>query len=111
MPTLPDEIVALFDEPEDEQREKPGENWLSAVINGVGEGQRNDSAARLAGYFLRLTRGHEEGAYFALRTWNAQNKPPLSDSELRQTIASVARREKRVVSLVVVEIRFFGLHV
>ena len=49
----------------------------------------------LPGYYLRLNQCHEESAYFALRTWNAGNKPPLSDKELRQTISSVARRERR----------------
>ena len=92
---LPDEIIALFDREQEESSWQTAEGWVSTVIDGVSEGNRNDTAARLAGYFLRLNKCHEESTYFALCTWNAQNKPPLSDRELRQTIASVARKERR----------------
>jgi replicative DNA helicase len=36
-----------------------------------------------------------ESAYFALRAWNALNKPPLPDKELREVVASIASRERR----------------
>jgi KaiC/GvpD/RAD55 family RecA-like ATPase len=91
---FPDEILAQLDK-EDDSNRATGEDWISQIIDGVGEGERNDITARLAGYYLRLNHCHEESAYFALRTWNAGNKPPLSDRELRQTIASVARKERR----------------
>lgn len=56
----------------------------------VAEGGRNDAAASLAGQYiasglsLRDTKRILDG-------WNATNLPPLSDSELNTTIASVAR--------------------
>jgi hypothetical protein len=92
---LPDEVVALFVREQDESGRVTGKDWVSEVIDGVADGQRNDTAASLAGYFLCLTKCHEESAYFALRAWNALNKPPLSDKELRNVVTSIAARERR----------------
>ena len=67
--------------------------WWESVGGGVDEGARNDSAARVAGYFLAKTNGDEEAAFRALTLWNKQNTPPLPDSELRIIIKSVGKRE------------------
>lgn len=73
---------------------KPDEaGWLDGVLAGVPEGQRNETAARLAGYWLRVTDNNREASWHALRLWNARNVPPMDERELRTTLESIARRE------------------
>ena len=69
-------------------------NWWETVGGGVNEGSRNDSAARVAGYFLAKTSGDEEATFRACVSWNRQNTPPLADDELRTIIRSVGKREQ-----------------
>ena len=66
---------------------------LDRLLNGVGSGERNHAAAKIAGHFLRLCKV-ESAAWEAVRLWNRQNTPPLSDYELRATFDSIARRNR-----------------
>ena len=69
---------------------------------GVDKGQRNATAARLAGRYLARGLSAEETATILL-TWNKKNSPPLSDQELRSVIFSIARKEReKSVSLEVI---------
>lgn len=69
-------------------------SWFAEAMRGpVPEGQRNDTAARLAGFYLakNLT---AEYALATLTPWAAAAcVPPMDLRELRQTVESVARRE------------------
>ena len=74
---------------------KPKANnfWSDLFHDGIVEGQRNDSFAKLAGYFFRknldalLVRE-------ILNVWNSSKvKPPLEINELERVIDSVARLE------------------
>jgi KaiC/GvpD/RAD55 family RecA-like ATPase len=69
---------------------------------GVGEGQRNHAAARLAGRYL--SKGiHAEEVFPLLREWNLKNSPPLPESELSAVIFSIARKEtEKIVPLEVI---------
>jgi|GEM_PF-1156173 archaellum biogenesis ATPase FlaH len=73
-----------------------GESWFSLALRGpIPEGQRNDTATRLAG--LLLAKGHSrEHALALLRPW-AQTvcAPPMDERELQTTVQSVARLEAR----------------
>lgn len=61
-------------------------------LEGVAEGSRNNSAAKIAGYYLG--RGFtEEQTLQLLVEWNEKNKPPLSHEELRQVVRSISRKE------------------
>ena len=61
---------------------------------GVAEGQRNNQAARLAGYLLgKGLRVGETTA--ALGEWNQKNTPPLPRKEVVATVKSIAKRESR----------------
>lgn len=55
------------------------------------EGQRNQAAAKLAGYLLKVS--DEQAAWVQLRQWNTRNLPPLDETELQRTFLSIARRE------------------
>jgi KaiC/GvpD/RAD55 family RecA-like ATPase len=65
---------------------------IDHLLGGVGRGERNDAAARMSGYWLKVTKGDELAAWQALCLWNTRNQPPLDDRELRQTYESICRR-------------------
>jgi Bifunctional DNA primase/polymerase, N-terminal/Primase C terminal 1 (PriCT-1) len=72
----------------------PSSEWRS-LIEGVDEGVRNCSLARLAGHLLR----HRVNAFVTLgllQAWNATNcKPPLPTAEVEQIVNSIAGKELR----------------
>lgn len=67
--------------------------FFTALWGGVGEGQRNDTAARLAGRLLGRGMQNEE-ALALMRLWNSQNSPPMPEQELAQVIWSITRSEE-----------------
>ena len=71
----------------------PPSAWRDLVRNGVDEGSRNDSIARLAGHLLR----RNVDAIVTLEllgAWNAtQCRPPLEEKELVTIVDSIAARE------------------
>ena len=71
----------------------PASSWRDLVRNGVTEGARNQSIAKLAGHFLR--RYVDPVVTLEMMTvWNAVRcKPPLSDDEVQDIVNSIAGRE------------------
>lgn len=71
----------------------PAADWRGLVCDGVGEGQRNESVCRLAGYLLR----HRIDAVVTLgilTAWNlARCRPPLDADEITAIVDSIAARE------------------
>jgi hypothetical protein len=65
--------------------------WVDEVMRGVPQGARDDTCARLAGYWLRHL--DQEDVLRILRPWAARCEPPFPEVELRKTVLSVARRE------------------
>lgn len=76
-------------------------DWISELMKGVGEGQRNAAATKLAGYYINKLSLFDVTEILSL--WNQRNNPPLSDSELKTVIKSVGRyepqKEKNRVSM------------
>jgi hypothetical protein len=67
--------------------------WRDLVGDGVDEGQRNQTIARLAGYLLRR-RVDPIVALEMLTVWNvARCRPPLEAAEINNIIDSIAGRE------------------
>lgn len=72
------------------QPKAQGDGWITEALRGVSEGGRNDTCARLAGYFFR--KGLNADIVEALLTeWNERNDPPLPMREIRTTIKSIER--------------------
>ena len=69
---------------------KPG--WVSEVLMGVSQGSRNQTCAKLAGYYIRIFEGDAQQALSVLEGWNARNTPPLPQSEIEKTLASISER-------------------
>lgn len=67
------------------------DRWITEVLRGVGEGQRNDACARLCGYFFKkgLTADVVESL---ILEWNERNNPPMPVSEVRTTVRSIERK-------------------
>ncbi len=63
-------------------------------IQGVSEGGRNDQAARLAGYLIAKGLNTDFTEFF-VQSWNEQNTPPLSASEISTTVNSVQKTHDR----------------
>jgi hypothetical protein len=88
-PPLPDWILSVL-------RPSTPPQAVSSDVDGlppgVGQGQRNDAAARLAGRYLAKLRPEE--AWPILQAWNKKNRPELPEAELRATLFNIARKER-----------------
>jgi hypothetical protein len=71
----------------------PSSEWRALLAEGVSEGQRDCSAARLAGYLLR--RYIDPFVVLEiLRMWNdAKCRPPLCDGDIERVVNSIAAKE------------------
>jgi hypothetical protein len=67
---------------------------LKDLYKGVGEGERNNSLARLVGSWLNDGLSYEECLRMAL-LWNSQNVPPMEESEVERTVKSVFKTHKK----------------
>ena len=63
------------------------------LLLGVQKGQRNDVCARLAGYYLRLTKGDIGQTKAILGVWNDRNQPPMGWKEIERTVDSISKRQ------------------
>lgn len=72
-----------------------GRKWAAALA-GVPEGQRNSTAASVAGAVLRGVPEElwEIAGWGGLLEWNRHNAVPLPERELRAVFESIARRER-----------------
>ena len=85
------DLSLLFENKPDEiEQPKSGTHWYERIIAGVNEGNRNESATRLAGRYIQKGLSPAE-ARFILQAWNNSNLPPLSEKEIDQVIKSVIK--------------------
>lgn len=106
IPEVPDELMALLlespaykDQPSDgEHGPKVSEEEIAEMLRGVSRGSRNETAARLAGWFLArgLTR---EQTYAALQAWRVivDNDPSdrFTVKELWNVVKSISVKDAR----------------
>lgn len=88
---LPEELANLI-----RNHEIQKSKFDPEILEGVSEGNRNESAASVAGKIIRglsekdwLTIGWE-----LLSAWNGKNNPPLPESELNSVFKSICQRER-----------------
>lgn len=89
---IPEWLLQMIVEPvQDKPTKKPDNYWVK-ILQGVGEGERNMSAASLAGYLLR--HGIAAPIVFELMLlWNERNNPPESIEIIETTFHSILNRE------------------
>jgi|GEM_PF-978331 len=66
----------------------PSPPCIKALLEGVVEGVRNESAIRLASYLLNFRGLSRSRALAKLKAWNRRNSPPLSEKELENVLKS-----------------------
>lgn len=70
------------------------EPWLADALQGVGEGARDDTCARLAGYYF--SKGMPSDVVLeTLFLWNDRNDPPLDPGDIQKTVDSIQRTRSR----------------
>lgn len=66
--------------------------WVARALHGVGEGQRNATCAKLAGYFLGRQMDAETVTTLLSTGFGPRCIPPLPDKEVAATVKSIAAR-------------------
>jgi hypothetical protein len=70
--------------------------WFEDALEGVTEGARDDTAARLAGRYIGI--GLTDGEVFTfLELWNERNIPPLDPQDLRRVVRSIRRKHSQTI--------------
>jgi len=77
--------------------EKQNNTWNNAVLDGVDEGTRNETAASVAGKLLSRfpSEEWESVAWPFFKNWNEKNNPPLTEVELKSVFKSIAKAQAR----------------
>ncbi|WP_176550495.1 bifunctional DNA primase/polymerase [Bacillus sp. AFS037270] len=89
---MPEWLLQMIVEPvQDKPTKKPDNYWVK-MIQGVGEGERNMSAASLAGYLLGCGIAAPI-AYELMLLWNERNDPPESIEVIDTTFHSILKKE------------------
>lgn len=89
---MPEWLLQILVEPmKGKPAKKPESHWIK-MIQGVGEGERNMSAASLAGYLLRHGIAASI-AYELMLLWNERNNPPESIEVIEDTFHSILKSE------------------
>lgn len=93
LPPAPDNLLALIGRSSRElQRARDSQHGLANALVGVGEGQRDQTCTRLAGYFLG--KGvPAEAVESLLLTWADRCTPPFPADQVTKCVQSIARRE------------------
>lgn len=73
----------------------PPEEWLAIVTEGVTEGARNQTIARVAGLLFRRLAEPQLAAELVACFNAVKCRPPLGAEELKRTLDSIAAREMR----------------
>ena len=68
---------------------EPG--WVATALRGVAKGQRNDTAAKLAGYYLRRGLPPGDVAVLLKNSFGPSCTPPLGAREVDAVVASISR--------------------
>jgi KaiC/GvpD/RAD55 family RecA-like ATPase len=93
IPDAPESLRRLLQAPPTAASLSPsGPDWVTQAMQGVGEGLRNVTCTRLAGYFL--AKGVPPDAVkLLLLQWSARCTPPMLMTEVLLSVESIADRE------------------
>ncbi len=94
-PELPEWIIEALRKQAAPQAAPGAASEPDGLPPGVGQGERNATAARIAGRYLAPPKNlSPEEATTILVAWNRKNSPPLTDQEVRSVVFSIARKER-----------------
>jgi KaiC/GvpD/RAD55 family RecA-like ATPase len=93
LPPAPPALVALLSRATPTvSAPQAGQNWLTEALAGVGEGGRDVTCTRLAGYLLGKGLP-AEATYELLLGWAARCEPPFPEADVQKCVESIAKRE------------------
>ncbi len=89
---LPDFIKEWIHTQKESTKSPNSKTRVSKLLNGVGEGKRNESAASVVGKLLKRFKEDEweDEVWPLFQAWNKQNNPPLPEDELQTIYESVS---------------------
>lgn len=96
-PMAPQELLDLISagKPQVQAQVKdPG--WVAKALAGVGEGQRDNTCTKLAGYFLGKKVAADVVEEILCSTFAQRCKPPFSHEQVRAKVQSISRKEGTV---------------
>ena len=68
-------------------------SWVRDALRGVGEGQRDATCTRLAGFFLKKGLDPDVTVTLLTETFGRACQPSFSERDVRKCVLSIARRE------------------
>ena len=98
LPDAPGALISLIKAPRSLEASESGQapKWVSEALRGVGEGRRDATCARLAGYFLSKNLP-EDVVRETLYSFADRCDPKLPRSDVDKTVKSVARKAAQSV--------------
>lgn len=91
---LPSSLSSKLSAPRNRsKRNDPG--WVGEALKGVSEGQRNDVAAKLAGYYMKGGLAASQVAVLLESTFGPNCHPPMEAAEIDGVVESVVRTHYR----------------
>lgn len=90
---VPGWLLDMIIAPADQDAATPAEDWRNLIRDGVGEGRRNDSIARLVGHLLQRRLDPLVSLEIAIAFNDARCRPPLAHAEVTAVVDSIAARE------------------
>uniref|UniRef100_A0A6M3L5W4 Putative bifunctional DNA primase/polymerase n=1 Tax=viral metagenome TaxID=1070528 RepID=A0A6M3L5W4_9ZZZZ len=91
---LPEKLPDIKTNQAPKQSKNP-DGWVMEALFGVKKGSRNETTAKLAGYYLRKFQGDTVQTFLILDSWNNRNIPPLDENEIHKIIESISKRQGR----------------
>jgi hypothetical protein len=88
----PDWLIEEIERATGPARTSKREAISQLLINGVDDGLRNDSAARIAGALFRQGLNFTE-VHGLLLAWNERCRPPTDEAEIESVVKSIGTRE------------------
>lgn len=93
MPEFVAEIIDKRKKKSTETVPRTVEKWVDELWQGVKEGGRNASCARLTGYYIAKGMGQSE-IISLLKGWNRLNTPQMPEKEIEITVKSVFNKSE-----------------
>lgn len=92
IPLAPQALLDLIKSKNGPANKLVGPGWVSEALGGVGEGQRDTTCARLAGYFLGKNIDSTTVKQILSSTFAAHCKPPFPESDVIKTVDSICQK-------------------
>lgn len=92
IPEAPGALLELIKSRKNPQDKLNGPGWVRAALDGVPEGQRDSTCARLAGYFLGKKIDSDTVKLILSTTFAKRCVPAFPESEVSKTVDSIAQK-------------------